>query len=815
MILKDLKLIGFGKFDNRFLKLKDGINIIYGENESGKTTIHSFIDGMFYGFLKPYVKSTIYLEEHKKYIPWNSNRYRGVIKFTINGEDYRIERTFTRNKEETKVLVENTGEDITYKINSGDKGRVLQPGIHFFGFSDGVYSNTVSIKQQGTKTEDNLANEVRDKLVNITSSLNDEISVENSIKELDKSIKEIGTLKAPTSIYGISNNTLNKLYEERKEILALKLDYEKLMDIDNNLVNKLMTLQNEIDNEKHLLKIAEYNNKKSIYNEALTISETINKLGLRIDEYISFKDLSNDDYSKGVTLKNNAKIINNKLEDTQAQANEIEDLLSNIITNKSNFDIQSFEEISKDYLSFDILEENKNNLKYKNENSSLEFLKRHYKASLNSISQIILGIGSLAILYSIAMFLTISRDTGFITLLVQLLILPIIFFILKLKKFKVLTLSIDEQIRKLNQNEKNRKQELEEIELNQRALLDKYNKESKIELRAFYENMQQNKYKRDEELKYLVENQNKLSLLKNKIRELVIEKQEIEDDFQYILLNNSMKTIEEFEIGLKNKNIFEDVHIEYSNKTELLYRILGTITLEELKHDLEQEFIDYKIEDVESKDIIQVRIDRLSEAISQIKLDKKGAEERINLLIKRVSKLVEIEEEINRNQVLLKSLDRKKAALELAKNTIENLSKDIHNQFAPEINKKVSQIVNRITGGKYSGIRIDNKLDMGVIDPVTGELINVNSLSGGTIDQLYFSLRFGIIDSITNNSLPLILDDCFIQYDDNRLSNILEFLVDISKDRQVILFSCHNRERAILESKGINFNLITLSDVIH
>lgn len=815
MILRDLKLIGFGKFDNRSLKLKDGINIIYGENESGKTTIHSFIDGMFYGFLKPYVKSTIYLEEHKKYIPWNSNRYAGVIRFTINGEDYRIERTFTRNKEETKVLIENTGEDITYKINTGDKGRVLQPGNHFFGFSDGVYSNTVSIKQLGTRTEGNLANEVRDKLVNITSSLNDKISVENSIKELDKSIKEIGTLKAPTSIYGNSNNTVNKLNDERKEILALKLEYEKLMDIDNNLVDKLDGLQYKIDKEKNLFKIAEYNNKKSVYIEALAISEAITKLKARLDEYISFKDLSNDDYSMGVTLKNNVKISNNKLEDRQAQANEIEDLLSNILTNKSNFDIQSFEEISKDYISFDNLEENKNNLKYKNENSSLEFLKRDYKQILNSKSQIIFGIGLISILYFIAMFLTLSRGAEILTLLVQLLIAPIIYFILKLKKLKGLTLSIDEQIKNLNQIEINRKQELEEIELNQRALLGKYNKESKIELRAFYENMQQNKYKRDEELRYLVENQNILSILKNKIRELVIQKQEFEDDFQEILLNNSMKTIEEFEIGLKNKNIFEDVHIEYINKTELLERILGTIKLEELKHELELEFIDYKLEDIESKDIIQKRIDSLIEAKSQLNLDKNGAEERINLLTPRVSKLVEIEEEITRNQVLLKSLDRKKAALELAKNTIENLSKDIQNQFAPEINKKVGQIVNRITGGRYSGIRIDNKLDMGVIDPITGEIINVNSLSGGTMDQLYFSLRFGIINSITDDSLPLILDDCFIQYDDYRLSNILEFLVDISKDRQVILFSCHNRERDILESKGIDFNLITLSDVIH
>lgn len=64
---------------------------------------------------------------------------------------------------------------------------------------------------------------------------------------------------------------------------------------------------------------------------------------------------------------------------------------------------------------------------------------------------------------------------------------------------------------------------------------------------------------------------------------------------------------------------------------------------------------------------------------------------------------------------------------------------------------------------------------------------------------------------MVDNRLPLILDDCFVQYDDNRLTNIMEFLADIGRERQVILFTCHNREREILEDLGVKFNLINLT----
>ena len=123
----------------------------------------------------------------------------------------------------------------------------------------------------------------------------------------------------------------------------------------------------------------------------------------------------------------------------------------------------------------------------------------------------------------------------------------------------------------------------------------------------------------------------------------------------------------------------------------------------------------------------------------------------------------------------------------------------------------MGQIISLITDGKYNQVRINDHLDITVENPSTKEIIHIDNLSGGTIDQLYFALRFSIISSLKGERLPLILDDCFIQYDNERLANAMKFLSHISKDKQVILFTCHHREREILEGLGAKYNLINLS----
>ena len=199
-------------------------------------------------FLKPYAKRTIYEEEHGKYEPWSNSKYSGIIKFSYDGKNYRIERNFTKGNESTSVFLEDTGEDITNYIDSGNSGRVLQPGFHFFGFNDAVYSNTISIRQLNSETEDSLAKEVRDKLVNVTTTLDDELSVKKAIEGLDKYLKEIGTIRATTSIYGRTYEELNKLKETRKRILGFKEEYEKTLELDTILDRQLEDKEKNLKN---------------------------------------------------------------------------------------------------------------------------------------------------------------------------------------------------------------------------------------------------------------------------------------------------------------------------------------------------------------------------------------------------------------------------------------------------------------------------------------------------------------------------------------------------------------------------------------
>ena len=309
----------------------------------------------------------------------------------------------------------------------------------------------------------------------------------------------------------------------------------------------------------------------------------------------------------------------------------------------------------------------------------------------------------------------------------------------------------------------------------------------------------------------LRENKLKIQDLIERIGSLKEKNEASKKELANILDKNHSTDLDDFKLGLEKKDIYEDSLSNISSKSDHLSSILGSYQLDELEEEIKSYHKDLaSIEEAMSVDRLEIEISLIKDEISNIRVDSSRLEEQVNNLNNEVSKLVEIDEGIDRLEKFLEESDEKKEALELAKTTIEDISKDIHRQFAPAINKKVGNIIEGITGGKYSSVKIDNSLEIGVINPQTEEIVDIENLSGGTIDQLYFALRFGIVDSINNAGLPLILDDCFIQYDDKRLENILDFLYKKSEERQIILFTCHNRENRILDEMKVEYNLIEL-----
>jgi len=813
MIIRELNLIGFGKFNNKIINLNDGINIIYGENEFGKTTIHNFIDGMFYGFLKVNAKSALYLDEHDKYNPWDNSRYGGIIHFEHEGKSYRIEREFTKGKESTKVLDESTGSDITKSIDCGPN-RIKQPGIHFFGFNTRVFSNTISIKQLESKTDDKLANEVSEKLINVTKALDDNISVDKSILELKGKIAEIGTDRAHTKPYAINLNEIETLEKEQKKILQEKHNYEFYLEEGSRLEDNLLLEDKKLIDLKGKLSNIESVEKMKILQEAQILRDEILNIEKKIAKLSPYSGLSMDKYKEGLNLNNSMEFINKRIHEDKIELETIETKLRNMDEDKDNINLDKIEEMTKDYDEYEELENQKKEIIYNKDHNILELIKRDHKSYEDKVSKNKIMLVLCFILSAITMTSIIVIKQYIIKkyLIVGFLMFSIanIYILIILKKHNTNLSNAKIQIDKIEDNDNNKKVKVEEIEKLQNDLLNKYNVNTKMEFKRLLDLKQRESDRKKNHMELYNELKTKKDSLINKIGDEESKKEENYERLKDILNESNVEDLEELSDGLDKKNQYEKNSKELEVKKEFLIRTLGENTIENLATELEN--IDIQVTEYAlDKNQLKYEIERSKESIQDLKIRLKGVEENLNILGKDISRLVEIEEELNRKIIYKEELDGKINSLELAVQTIEEISKDIHSQFAPEINKKVSEIVNKITLGKYTNIKITESFKISVENPETKEIIKIENLSGGTIDQLYFSLRFGIINSMVENRLPLILDDCFIQYDDIRLTNIIKFLEEVGNERQIILFTCHNREKRLLDELGVEFNYIELT----
>ena len=146
MIIKELELINFGKFNNKTVRFEKGMNIIYGENEAGKTTLHTFIRGMLFGIEKQRGKASAN-DIYSKYEPWDDpTNYQGKMRIEQNGKNYRIERFFNKNNKRFAVIDEDEGRELTEE----EIDKLLS------GINEACYYNTISISQLGSATSKEL-----------------------------------------------------------------------------------------------------------------------------------------------------------------------------------------------------------------------------------------------------------------------------------------------------------------------------------------------------------------------------------------------------------------------------------------------------------------------------------------------------------------------------------------------------------------------------------------------------------------------------------------------------------------------------------
>lgn len=163
------------------------------------------------------------------------------------------------------------------------------------------------------------------------------------------------------------------------------------------------------------------------------------------------------------------------------------------------------------------------------------------------------------------------------------------------------------------------------------------------------------------------------------------------------------------------------------------------------------------------------------------------------------------EEELEIENNTLEMLKKKTELFKKTKEILEKSYQDMKNSVTPKFNQEFSKNIEMFSNGKYKEISINDGL---FITLGNGEKKPIDKLSTGTIEQIYLALRLSVINEISNEKLPIILDEAFAYYDNDRMEETLKYLYSL--DNQVIILSCSDREKTILNKNGVEYNYVEL-----
>ena len=211
------------------------------------------------------------------------------------------------------------------------------------------------------------------------------------------------------------------------------------------------------------------------------------------------------------------------------------------------------------------------------------------------------------------------------------------------------------------------------------------------------------------------------------------------------------------------------------------------------------------------------RLERKTESYEDVEIDMsfageyadRKAELRVvekELLDKKMRKQ-ELTEEFSVLSKKRDSIEREVHAINLAINTINEVSAEIHGDLGYLINDNISDIVSKITNGKYQDIYLDENLHVMVRD--NDNFVGIEYLSAGTMEQIYLAVRLSVARLLCRDKMPLIIDDIFANYDEPRLINTLDCLKTIDTE-QIILMTSNPHIGDMLDGLDMDYNYVEL-----
>ena len=286
MIIDKINIISFAGLKNKEINLKDKINLIYGENEKGKSTIQNFIRIWLYGMNSKRTKD-LKNNDRIRFAPVDGEKIRGELYVTHNNRKYIIRRSFgTTKKEDISEILDAESGEIINEIPKDE------PGKYFFNVNSSTFYKTLFINQLGVAIVKDKEEEIIDKAANLLDSDDTNISAQKSLERLEGIKKSISTVRK-TGELDILRNNLNELNQEKYE--AYKLSEENI-EKEHTLIslrekrNDLRTEIKNLDIYKKYLKKSKLQKEYEEITQYLKKKEELKKKERYIEESISSRN---------------------------------------------------------------------------------------------------------------------------------------------------------------------------------------------------------------------------------------------------------------------------------------------------------------------------------------------------------------------------------------------------------------------------------------------------------------------------------------------------------------------------------------------
>lgn len=766
MKINAVNIAAFGKLKNYTLNFSDGLNLIFGENENGKTTVMEFIKMMFYGNIYTRAQS-LDKNPRKKYKPWNGDTMAGSIDFEHGGTRYRLMREFKNSNSTDKITLINLdlGTSDTYTGNTCI-------GADILGLSGAAFEKSVFIDNNVALPDNTEADgEINARLTNLADTGDEEISLEAIIKRITA---------AKTDILSKTGKA-GALAELRSRLVSLNTEFAEC-DRQNRERDRLEQSLAEKENAAE-----ELARERAELFERLKSSEKSELKG-KLQEFVAAAERY-EDCEKALTLSDGtladrqfcdtAEALLSRVSAYEVSVNEKSKEISRLTAEIAKMENAGGEQTSA---HLDTLKRQKADTYEKiatleNRIFSLRGQLEAENAAINAVKPknniILLILG--AVLAAVGILgAVLSQMPPLLTFAAAGVILFVLGFIIKIKPD---TTGKSKELEQITSDKERLEQEISALKERAAALDNDINallitKEANQSLLSS---------KRNEALSRQTELLSVQNALAEGKAQLFAHLGRFKPIGDVAAAGGLISEIETLINDMQQHKIAADYAVRGTKCTGIPD---AREKLELLKNVTEA--ADTKADLQEQLKVLDERRNALIAEISALKAEARSH-------FKNLKALPELQREITDTESQIAEMTEYYEALDIADGALNSAFAELRRSYGGVIEKRTLEIFAALTGNAYNDISVSKNFDIMVTKTDTFGMHSHEYLSRGTSHQVYFALRLALSELLgaDSGSLPFLLDDVFAQYDDKRLKLGFEFLKQYAKNNQVIFFTCH------------------------